>query len=176
MNKELVSLIIPCYNEEQVLPILKEALIKVMDEMSDYDFELLFINDGSKDQTLNILKSFHKEDFRMNYLSFSRNFGKEATIYAGLQNAAGQYVALMDADMQDPPSLLPEMMNYLQTEEYDCVATRRSNRKGEPPIRSFFARCFYKLINKMSDANIVDGARDFRLMKRPMVDAILSSI
>ena len=174
MNKELVSLIIPCYNEEQVLPILKEALIKVMDEMSDYDFELLFINDGSKDQTLNILKSFHKEDSRMNYLSFSRNFGKEAAIYAGLQNAAGQYVALMDADMQDPPSLLPEMMNYLQTEEYDCVATRRSNRKGEPPIRSFFARCFYKLINKMSDANIVDGARDFRLMKRPMVDAILS--
>ena len=174
MNKELISLIIPCYNEEQVLPILKDALTKVMDEMTDYDFELLFINDGSKDQTLNILKSFHKEDSRMNYLSFSRNFGKEAAIYAGLQNAAGQYVALMDADMQDPPSLLPEMMSYLQTEEYDCVATRRSDRKGEPPIRSFFARCFYKLINKMSDADIVDGARDFRLMKRPMVDAILS--
>ena len=133
MSKELVSLIIPCYNEEQVLPILKEALVKVMDEMSDFDFELLFVNDGSKDQTLNILKSFHKEDSRMNYLSFSRNFGKEAAIYAGLQNASGQYVALMDADMQDPPSLLPEMMNYLQNEDYDCVATRRSNRKGEPP-------------------------------------------
>ena len=110
----------------------------------------------------------------MNYLSFSRNFGKEAAIYAGLQNASGQYVALMDADMQDPPLLLPEMMSYLQTDEYDCVATRRSDRKGEPPIRSFFAKCFYKLINKMSDADIVDGARDFRLMKRPMVDAILS--
>ena len=174
MSKELVSLIIPCYNEEQVLPILKEALLKVMDEMSDFNFELLFVNDGSKDQTLNILKAFHKEDARMNYLSFSRNFGKEAAIYAGLQNASGQYIALMDADMQDPPSLLPEMMNYLQNEDYDCVATRRSDRKGEPPIRSFFARCFYRLINKMSDANIVDGARDFRLMKRPMVDAILS--
>ena len=149
MNKELISLIIPCYNEEQVLPILKDALLKVMDEMSEYQFELLFINDGSKDQTLNILKTFHKEDDRMNYLSFSRNFGKEAAIYAGLQNASGQYVALMDADMQDPPSLLPEMMSYLQTDEYDCVATRRSDRKGEPPIRSFFARLFYKLINQL---------------------------
>lgn len=174
MSKELISIIIPCYNEEQVLPILKEALLKVMEEMSDYDFQLLFINDGSTDQTLNILKSYHKEDNRMNYLSFSRNFGKEAAIYAGLQNASGQYVALMDADMQDPPSLLPEMMENLQSDEYDCVATRRSDRKGEPRIRSFFAKCFYKLINKMSDANIVDGARDFRLMKRIMVDAILS--
>ena len=140
MNKELISLIIPCYNEEQVLPILKEALLKIMNQMTDFEFELLFINDGSKDQTLNILKSFYQEDSRMNYLSFSRNFGKEAAIYAGLQNAHGQYVALMDADMQDPPSLLPEMMKYLQTDEYDCVATRRSDRKGEPPIRSFFAR------------------------------------
>ncbi len=174
MSKELISIIIPCYNEEQVLPILKEALLKVMEEMSDYDFQLLFINDGSTDQTLNILKTYHREDNRMNYLSFSRNFGKEAAIYAGLQHAAGQYVALMDADMQDPPSLLPEMMENLQSDEYDCVATRRSDRKGEPRIRSFFAKCFYKLINKMSDANIVDGARDFRLMKRIMVDAILS--
>ena len=174
MNKELISLIIPCYNEEQVLPILREALKNVMNEMCEYDFELLFVNDGSKDQTLNVLKSFHREDSRMNYLSFSRNFGKEAAIYAGLQNASGQYVALMDADMQDPPSLLPEMMEILKNEEYDCVATRRSDRKGEPPIRSFFAKCFYKLINKISDADIVDGARDFRLMKRPMVDAILS--
>ena len=174
MSKELISLIIPCYNEEQVLPILKDELIKVINQMSDFDFELLFINDGSKDQTLNLLKKFHTEDSRMNYLSFSRNFGKEAAIYAGLQNASGQYVALMDADMQDPPTLLPEMMSYLKNDEYDCVATRRSDRKGEPPIRSFFAKCFYKLINKLSDADIVDGARDFRLMKRPMVDAILS--
>ena len=149
MNKELVSLIIPCYNEEQVLPILKEALVKVMNEMSDYDFELLFVNDGSKDQTLNILKSFHKEDSRMNYLSFSRNFGKEAAIYAGLQNSTGQYVALMDADMQDPPSLLPEMMNYLQTEEYDCVAAYQEVR-NEGKILKFFKNCFYNLINKIS--------------------------
>ena len=174
MKKELISLIVPCYNEENVLPIFKKALLDVIEKMSDYEFEILFINDGSKDQTLNILKNFHAEDSRINYLSFSRNFGKEAAIYAGLKNASGEYVALMDADMQDPPSLIPEMMSYLKTEEYDCVATRRSNRKGEPPIRSFFARCFYKLINKMSDAEIMDGARDFRLMKRPMVDAILS--
>lgn len=174
MNKELISVIIPCYNEEQVLPILKEALYQVMDQMSDFDFELLFIDDGSQDQTLKTLKQYHIEDSRIHYLSFSRNFGKESAIYAGLQNASGNYVALMDADMQDPPSLLPEMMSYLSNGEYDCVATRRSTRKGEPRIRSFFAKCFYKLINKMSDADIVDGARDFRLMKRPMVDAILS--
>lgn len=174
MNKELISIIIPCYNEEQVLPILKEALYQVMDQMSDFDFELLFIDDGSQDQTLKTLKQYHIEDSRIHYLSFSRNFGKESAIYAGLQNASGNYIALMDADMQDPPSLLPEMMSYLSNGEYDCVATRRSTRKGEPRIRSFFAKCFYKLINKMSDADIVDGARDFRLMKRPMVDAILS--
>ncbi len=174
MDKQLISVIIPCYNEEQVLPILKNALEEVSSQMSSFRFEFLFIDDGSDDQTLNILKEFHKRDPRMNYLSFSRNFGKEAAIFAGLQNASGYYVSLMDADMQDPPSLLPHMMNILQTEDYDCVATRRSDRKGEPPIRSFFSKCFYKLINKMSDANIVDGARDFRLMKRPMVDAILS--
>lgn len=174
MNNELISIIVPCYNEEQVLPILIEALDQVMDQMSDFDFELLFIDDGSKDQTLKILKQYHIEDSRIHYLSFSRNFGKEAAIYAGLQNASGDYVALMDADMQDPPSLLPEMMSYLLNGEYDCVATRRSSRKGEPPIRSFFAKCFYKLINQMSDADIMDGARDFRLMKRPMVNAILS--
>ena len=174
MNKELVSLIIPCYNEEKVLPIFETELLRVIDEMSDFEFEVLFINDGSKDQTLNILKGFHKEDSRMHFISFSRNFGKEAAIFAGLQNASGKYVGLLDADMQDPPSLLPEMMTCLQSDEYDCVATRRSNRKGEPPVRSFFAKCFYKLINKMSDAEIMDGARDFRLMKRPMVDAILS--
>lgn len=174
MDKELISIIIPCYNEEQVLPTLKNALLTVMDEMKQFDFEILFIDDGSMDRTLQILKSYNTEDSRFHYLTFSRNFGKEAAIFAGLQNAGGSYVAIMDADMQDPPSLLPEMMNALQDEDYDCVATRRSDRKGEPPIRSFFARCFYKIINKMSDTEIVDGARDFRLMKRPMVDAILS--
>lgn len=174
MNKELISIIVPCYNEEQVLPILKDALYQVMNQMTDFDFEFLFINDGSKDQTLQLLKQYHTEDSRIQYLSFSRNFGKEAAIYAGLQNASGNYIALMDADMQDPPSLLPEMMKELQIGAWDCIATRRSTRKGEPVIRSFFAKCFYKLINKMSDTEIVDGARDFRLMKRPMVDAILS--
>ena len=174
MDKELISIIIPCYNEEPVLSTLKEALLEVMNQMNHFHFEVLFINDGSSDKTLDILKSYHKENSCFQYLSFSRNFGKEAAIYAGLQKSKGKYVALMDADMQDPPSLLPEMMNCLNTEDYDCVATRRSDRKGEPPIRSFFAKCFYKMINKMSDTNIVDGARDFRLMKRPMVDAILS--
>ena len=174
MDKELISIIIPCYNEEPVLSTLKEALLEVMNQMNHFHFEVLFINDGSSDKTLDILKSYHKENSCFQYLSFSRNFGKEAAIYAGLQKSKGKYVALMDADMQDPPSLLPEMMNCLNTEDYDCVATRRSDRKGEPPIRSFFAKCFYKMINKMSDTNIVDGARDFRLMRRPMVDAILS--
>ena len=174
MNKDLISLIIPCYNEEQVLPTLKAALLDVMEQMNQFQFEVLFINDGSADNTLKIIRNYHLDDSRFKYLSFSRNFGKEAAIYAGLQKSKGDYVALMDADMQDPPSLLPEMMAALQTDEFDCVATRRSNRKGEPPIRSFFARCFYKIINKMSDTNIVDGARDFRLMKRQMVNAILS--
>ena len=172
--KRTVSLIVPCYNEEAALPFFYEAVSQVTDRLPDYEFSFIFVNDGSKDGTLQILRELAKKDKRVQYLSFSRNFGKEAAMYAGFCNATGDYVAVMDADMQDPPSLLPEMMNYLQTEEYDCVATRRSDRKGEPPIRSFFARCFYKLINKMSDANIVDGARDFRLMKRPMVDAILS--
>lgn len=138
------------------------------------DFEILFINDGSRDETLQILRQAAKEDKRIRYISFARNFGKEAAMYAGFQNCTGDYAAVMDADMQDPPALLPEMYQALQTGEYDSVATRRVTRKGEPPIRSFFARCFYKLINRISDADIVDGARDFRLMTRQMVDAILS--
>lgn len=138
------------------------------------DFEILFINDGSHDKTLQILRRAAQEDKRIRYISFARNFGKEAAMYAGFQNCTGDYAAVMDADMQDPPSLLPEMYQALQSGEYDSVATRRVTRKGEPPIRSFFARCFYKLINRISDADIVDGARDFRLMTRQMVDAILS--
>lgn len=138
------------------------------------DFEILFINDGSRDKTLQILRQAAQEDKRIRYISFARNFGKEAAMYAGFQNCTGDYAAVMDADMQDPPSLLPEMYQALQSGEYDSVATRRVTRKGEPPIRSFFARCFYKLINRISDADIVDGARDFRLMTRQMVDAILS--
>lgn len=172
--KKLISLIIPCYNEEEALKFLYEELNKVSAQLSNYDFEFLFVNDGSKDNTLGELKRFANDDSRVVYLSFSRNFGKEAAMYAGFCNSKGDYVAVMDADMQDPPSLLPEMIGYLESGEYDSVATRRITRQGEPKIRSFFARQFYKLINKISDADIVDGARDFRLMTREMVDAIIS--
>ena len=172
-----LSCIIPCYNEEAALPYFLQEIRKVADNMSttfQLDFEILFINDGSRDKTLQILRQAAQEDKRIRYISFARNFGKEAAMYAGFQNCTGDYAAVMDADMQDPPSLLPEMYQALQSGEYDSVATRRVTRKGEPPIRSFFARCFYKLINRISDADIVDGARDFRLMTRQMVDAILS--
>lgn len=171
--KKLISLIIPCYNEEEALKYLYDELCRVSEQMGSYDFEFLFVNDGSKDRTLEILKQYAVTDTRVIYLSFSRNFGKEAAMYAGFCSAKGDYVAVMDADMQDPPALLPEMVTYLESGEYDSVATRRVTRKGEPPIRSFFARKFYKLINKISDADIVDGARDFRLMTRDMVDAIV---
>ncbi len=171
---EKISLIIPCYNEEEVLGIFYNELKKVMNQMNTYEFELLFVDDGSKDKTLSVLKGFAQEDERVIYLSFSKNFGKEAAMYAGFCNATGDYVAVMDADMQDPPSLLPEMMTYLEDGEYDSVATRRVTRAGEPKIRSFFARQFYKIINKISDADIVDGSRDFRLMKRAMADAIVA--
>lgn len=172
MNK-LISLIIPCYNEEESLKYLYEELNKVSEQMNQYDFEYMFINDGSSDKTLSVIKEYAKQDKRVVYLSFSRNFGKESAMYAGFCNVKGDYVAVMDADMQDPPSLLPEMMKYIESGEYDSVATRRVTRQGEPKIRSFFARQFYKLINKISDADIVDGARDFRLMTREMVDAII---
>ena len=172
-----LSCIIPCFNEESALPYFLVEIRKVADMMTasrGLSFEIIFVDDGSKDGTLDILRAASKEDSRIRYISFSRNFGKEAAMYAGFQHCTGDYAAVMDADMQDPPSLLPEMYDALQSGEYDSVATRRVNRKGEPPIRSFFARCFYRLINKISDADIVDGARDFRLMKRGMVDAILS--
>ncbi len=171
---KLISLIVPCYNEQESLPHFYKAVCDVSAEMSSVDFEFLFVNDGSKDSTLDIIRDLSKKDSRVRYVSFSRNFGKEAAMYAGLRHSKGDYVAIMDADMQDPPDLLPQMLSGIVDEGYDCVATRRSNRKGEPPIRSFFARCFYKLINKMSTADIVDGARDFRLMTRQMVDAVLS--
>lgn len=169
----LVSLIVPCYNEAEALPIFYEELCKVTKTLSDYTFEFLFINDGSKDATLSVLKSLAQNDERVVYLSFARNFGKESAMYAGFCNARGDYIAVMDADMQDPPALLSEMIRILESGEYDSVATRRATRKGEPKIRSFFARMFYKIINKISDADIVDGARDFRLMKREMVEAIV---
>lgn len=169
----MISLIIPCYNEQDALPIFHSETTKVMKDMG-CEYELLFINDGSKDETLAILKALAEKDQHVSYLSFSRNFGKEAAMYAGFCNAHGDYIAIMDADMQDPPELLPEMMDILKTGEYDSVATRRISRKGEPPIRSFFARKFYQIINTISDSDIVDGARDFRLMKKEMADAIVS--
>lgn len=169
-----ISIIIPCFNEEASLPFYKEEILKVMQQMSSEEFELLFINDGSKDTTLHLLKQYAAEDDRFKYVSFSRNFGKEAAIYAGLQHSTGDYVCIMDADLQDPPSLLPEMYDIVKNQGYDSVATRRVSRKGEPAIRSFFARMFYKIINRISDADIVDGARDYRLMNRAMVDAIVS--
>lgn len=171
--KKKISLIIPCYNEEESLPYFYKETKSVLGTIPDYDAEFLFVNDGSKDRTLSVLKELASKDDRVKYLSFSRNFGKEAAMYAGFCNATGNYVAVMDADLQDPPSLLPEMLKILESGEYDSVATRRVTRKGEPPIRSFFARMFYKIINKISNADIVDGARDFRLMKQEMVDAIV---
>ena len=171
---EKISLIIPCYNEEESLPPLYEELKRVTAEMTEYTFEMLFIDDGSKDKTLSILKDMAKTDERVKYISFSRNFGKESAMYAGFCNVTGDYAAVMDADMQDPPSLLPQMMEILKTQDYDSVATRRTTRKGEPIIRSFFAKMFYKIMRKISPVDMVDGARDFRLMKRKMVDAIVS--
>jgi len=169
-----LSLIVPCYNEEEALPVFYDELEKVLSSLEDYEAEILFIDDGSKDGTLKTLKSLAEQDERVKYISFSRNFGKEAAMYAGFCNATGDLVAVMDANMQDPPSLLPQMLEIIQGDEVDSVATRRVTRKGEPKIRSFFARRFYKLMAKVSDVDVVDGARDFRLMKRKMVDAIVS--
>ena len=168
-----VTIIVPCYNEQEPLPLFYETVTSVMKDIN-YDYELLFVNDGSSDQTLQLLQNFAQTDEHVTYLSFSRNFGKEAAMYAGFCNASGDYVAVMDADLQDPPALLPQMLEKLESGEYDSVATRRVSRTGEPLIRSWFARKFYQIINRISDADIVDGSRDFRLMKRNMVDAIIS--
>ena len=156
-----ISLVIPCYNEQESLPLFDAEMDKVIKSMSEYSFEIIYVNDGSKDNTLKCIKEL------------SRNFGKEAAMYAGFKNVTGDFVAIMDADLQDPPSLLPDMIRIMESGEYDSVATRRVSRDGEPPIRSFFARMFYKIINKISDADIVDGARDYRLMKREMVNVIV---
>ena len=169
-----ITVAVPCYNEEPALEPFFEVLTAVAKQMDYVEFEFLFINDGSKDDTLGKIKKLEARDERVKYISFSRNFGKEAGIYAGLENATGDYVVIMDADLQDPPALLPDMYRAVTEEGYDCVGSRRVTRKGEPPIRSFFARMFYKIINKMSDADIVDGARDFQMMSRKVVAAILS--
>ena len=170
----IISTVTPCYNEEAAIPLFYQELCRVAESMSDVEFEFFFIDDGSKDRTLSILRELSEKDNRVHYVSFSRNFGKEAGIYAGLQNSVGDYVAILDSDMQDPPSLLPEMYRIVTEEEYDCVGTRRVDRKGEPPIRSLFARMFYRLINRISKTEVVDGARDFQLMSRKVVEAILS--
>lgn len=172
--KKKISVIVSCYNEEESLPLFYKEMNKVMEEMTSNEFELVFVNDGSSDKTLDVIKSLREKDTRIRYVSFSRNFGKEAAMLAGLDYATGDYITLMDADLQDPPRLLPAMLEYIN-DGYDCVGTRRVTRKGEPPIRSFFARMFYKLINKLSKVEMVDGARDYRLMTRQMVDAITST-
>lgn len=174
---KLVSIVVPCYNEQEVLPMFYEEITKVTDQMSkDYPeltFEYLFIDDGSKDKTLEIFRSLADKDKRVRYISFSRNFGKESGMYAGLKNAKGDYIVVMDADLQHPPSFLPQMYSYVRNGEFDCATTRRVSRKGESKVRSWFARKFYKIMNKISQTEIVDGAQDFRFMSRQMVDAIL---
>lgn len=169
-----ITVAVPCYNEEEALTPFFAEVTRVAAEMPYVEFEFLFINDGSRDRTIDKIRQLAAQDERVRYISFSRNFGKEAGIYAGLENASGDYVVIMDADLQDPPALLPEMYRAVTDEGYDCVGSRRVTRKGEPPIRSFFARMFYKIINRMSDAEIVDGARDFQMMSRTVVEAILS--
>lgn len=174
MSEKKLTMVVPAYNEEEALPIFYAEALRVEKELPGVEIEYLFIDDGSSDGTLEVLRDLHKKDARVRYVSFSRNFGKESAIYAGLQNAAGDYVAILDADLQDPPALLPEMLQAIEEEGYDCVGSRRVTRKGEPPIRSFFARMFYRIMNKISSADIVDGARDFQLMNRKVVNAILS--
>lgn len=169
-----ISIIVPCYNEQEALPYFYNAFQELTQTMQQENFELILVNDGSKDATLAVMKQLAEQDKRITYISFSRNFGKEAAILAGLQYSKGDYVALMDADLQDPPALLPEMYHAVTQEGFDSAATRRVTRKGEPPIRSFFARRFYKLMNKISNTDLVDGARDYRLMNRKFVDALLS--
>lgn len=171
---EKISVIVPCCNEQEALPLFYDEIVKTAGEMSGYAFEFLFIDDGSRDDTLGVIERLAGKDKRVKYVSFSRNFGKEAAMYAGFTYATGDYLAVMDADLQDPPSLLPRMMDAIREEGYDSVATRRVTRKGEPPIRSFFARRFYRLMQRISKTEMVDGARDYRLMTRQFVNALLS--
>ena len=173
---EKISVVVSCYNEEKALPLFYEEMERVrkQDFENVAEFEYIFVNDGSKDKTLEIIKKLREQDSKVRYVSFSRNFGKEAAMYAGLEASTGDYVTLMDADLQDPPAILKEMYDAIKLENYDSVGTRRVTRKGEPIIRSLFARMFYKIINKMSPIEMVDGARDYRLMKRKVVDSIIS--
>ena len=174
---DLISIIVPCYNEAEAVPYFYDAIEKqaaVMRDKYGIDFEYIFIDDGSRDDTLTVLKAYAEKDSRVKYISFSRNFGKEAAMYAGLEASRGDYTAIMDADLQDPPYMLSDMYEAVKNEGYDCAATRRVSRKGEPMLRSFFARRFYRIMSKISKADIADGARDYRLMSRKVVDAILA--
>ena len=171
--KKTLSIVVPCYNEQEALPLFYKELSKTIKKMSDIKFEIILVNDGSKDKTLEVMHKLSSKDSKIKYISFSRNFGKEAAMLAGLDYSTGDYVTIMDADLQDPPSLLPEMVRLIEEEGYDVVGTRRVTRKGEPPIRSFFARLFYKIINKLSPVEMVDGARDYRLMTRQVVNSII---
>lgn len=174
-DNAVCSFVVPCYNEQEVIPIFYQEIVKVLKELEqELEFEFFFIDDGSSDQSLTKIKELVKLDDRIHFISFSRNFGKEAAIFAGLEASNGDYVVIMDVDLQDPPKLLNEMYQAIKEEKYDCVATRRVDRKGEPRIRSFFARLFYRIINKISKVEIVDGARDYRFMTRQMVNAIIS--
>ena len=168
----LISIVVPCYNEEESIPLFLAEIEKI--QIDNIAFEYIFVDDGSTDKTLPVIKQFAQENTSIRYVSFSRNFGKEAALLAGLEATKGQYIVVMDADLQDPPSLIPEMYAEITENEFDCVATRRTTRKGEPPIRSFFAKMFYKIINRISDVKMVDGARDYRMMTRQVVDSILS--
>ena len=180
MEKNKISIVVPCFNEKEALPLFYNKITQVFDQMSQESetaglyYELIIVDDGSMDGTLDVAKELAANDSGVKYISFSRNFGKEAAMYAGLQHAVGEYVAIMDADLQDPPEMLPKMYQVLNKEGYDAVGTRRVTRKGEPAIRSFFARKFYRLMSRISKANMVDGARDYRLMNRKYVDALLS--
>lgn len=176
MHKNLISIVVPCYNEEASIPYFIDAIggtADLMKEKYGAEFEYIFVDDGSSDSTAKLIKELSEKYDSVKYVIFSRNFGKEAALFAGLEKSRGDFVAVMDADLQDPPSMLPKMYEAVISGDYDCAAARRVDRKGEPPIRSFFARLFYKLINKISQTEIVDGARDYRLMSRRMVDAIL---
>ena len=174
MRMKKLSVIFPCFNEEESIPLFYKEINKVSKNMKYVSFEFIFVNDGSMDKTLEVIKKIRKKDNRVRYISFSRNFGKEASMYAGLEASSGDYVTLMDADLQDPPYMLEEMYKLIVDDNYDCVGTRRVTRKGEPVIRSFFARLFYRIINKLSNIEMVDGARDYRLMTRQMVNSIIS--
>lgn len=171
---KLISIIVPCYNEEESVRIFYEELSKIIRSLSDnFSFELIFVNDGSSDDTLKQVKILASKDSIVKYISFSRNFGKESALYAGLKKSSGDYIVVMDIDLQDPPQLIPDMIGYIESDNYDVVATRRSTRSGEPIIRSFFSKLFYRLVNTISDIHLVDGARDYRMMTRQVVDSIL---